>query len=288
MFLTRGLVAIALVAVCLDSSSRWSLARAEDPPAEAEVKVEDDKAEASPAEAGEGESADEDAKGQQFVDSAKELQEKLGQLKALLDAKGGDGADPALKERLSGLEDQLKSLGLDGLTGGGAGENSALTEFLSACLVLSMRRVGVQRQATLSALRKLASNKLLPAEAAKVELWRMVGVCVADFTEEEYNDYKAGKMKMLPKAYVDASKKPEAEEKVVGLEAAHWEELRKISEGLHKELVGDTSKEKLPVMYGVLAMVPFAVGIGFLAKLYMNMNKEKEEKAKKKEQKKSK
>merc|ERR1719253_303812 len=54
------------------------------------------------------------AKAEAFVDSAKELNEKLAQLKALLDAKG-EGADPALKERLQGLQQQLQGLGLDGL-----------------------------------------------------------------------------------------------------------------------------------------------------------------------------
>jgi hypothetical protein len=283
MFLTKGFVVAAFLVACWDSSVRSSQAFAD------EIEVEENTAEAEEGksvETGEGENAEGDeAKGQAFVDSAKELQDKLGQLKALLDAKG-EGADPALKERLSGLEDQLKTLGLDGLTGGGASEsNPALTEFLSGCVALAMRRVGIQRPATLGALRKLAEKKLPPAEAAKVELWRMVAVCVADFTEDEYADYKAGKMKMLPKALVDASKKPEAEQKVLEIEAGHWEELRKISAGLLKELVGDKGDNKPPVFYGLLAMIPLGLMIAFIAKLYRDMQKNQEGKKAKKDKK---
>lgn len=286
---------MALLAVWLDLSATPFCVQAEDAAAEAEsapasgeVAVEDSEpaqadGEAAPAE---GEGMTDGEKGQQFVDSAKELQEKLGQLKALLDAKGMD-ADPALKERLAGLEDQLKGLGLDGLMGGGAapGSNKDLSDFLSGCIALSMRRVGVQRPSTLGALRRLAENKLTPAEAAKQELWRMVGVCVADFTEDEFKDYKTGKLKVLPKAYVDASKKPEAEKKVMEIDAQVWEELRLVATGLMKELGHSGEDDKPPINYGLLALIPFGLAIGFLIKLFLDMKKrenaQKEAKAKK-------
>jgi len=279
--------------------------QAQDPPAEAaapaDVKVEDTPAEAkaegevkaegeakaegddAPAE---GEAKEgEEAKGQQFVDSARELQEKLGQLKALLDAKG-EGADPGLKEKLAGLEDQLKGLGLDGLTGGG-GPNPELTEFLGACVAMSMRRAGMQRPATLSALRKLVDNRLPPAEAAKNELWRMVGVCVGDFREDEFADFKAGRMKILPKSYVDESKKPEAEKKVMEIDAQVWEELRKISKGLLEEMQGPVGP---PPAFNAsyLAMIPVGLMMAFMGKLFYDMQKRNAEKDEKDAEKKAK
>jgi len=250
-------------------------------------------AEGEAAAAGEGEevAGTEEEKGQKFVDSARELQEKLGQLKALLDAKG-EGADPGLKEKLAGLEDQLKSLGLDSITGGGAvGSNPELTEFLGACVAMSMRKAGMQRPSTLSALRRLVDDKMTPEEASKNELWRMVGVCVGEFREDEFVNYKAGKVKMLPKAYVDASKKPEAEAKVMEIDAQVWAELKKISEKLLKEIVGTKPAEKPAEFASYVAMVPLFLIFAFLGKMFIDMqrrNGEEKEKKPKKDSKKGK
>jgi hypothetical protein len=231
-------------------------------------------------EEGDGDAANEDEKGQQFVDSARELQEKLAQLKALLDAKGDD-TDPALKEKLSGLENQLKGLGLDGLDGG-SGPNPELTEFLSACVAMSMRRAGMQRPSTLSALRRLADGKLPPAEAAKNEFWRMVGVCVGDFREDEFAEFKQGKIKILPKSHVEASKTPEAEKKVLEIDAQNWEQLKSISAGLLKELSGGGNQEKPPFAMGWLALIPVVLAVAFLGKLFMDMQSREKEAANKK------
>jgi len=247
-------------------------------------------AEGEAAAAGEGEevAGTEEEKGQKFVDSARELQEKLGQLKALLDAKG-EGADPGLKEKLAGLEDQLKSLGLDSITGGGAvGSNPELTEFLGACVAMSMRKAGMQRPSTLSALRRLVDDKMTPEEASKNELWRMVGVCVGEFREDEFVNYKAGKVKMLPKAYVDASKKPEAEAKVMEIDAQVWAELKKISEKLLKEIVGTKPAEKPAEFASYVAMVPLFLIFAFLGKMFIDMQRRKGEEKEKKPKKDSK
>jgi len=286
IFASRGLAILALLIVCLDMSGRPLCVQAED----AEVQVEDaapaEAAESADAAPAEGEGGDEE-KGQKFVDSARELQEKLAQLKSLLDAKG-EGADPALKDKLAGLENQLKDLGLDSLTGDAAGSNPELTEFLGACVAMSMRRAGMQRPATLGALRKLVENKLPPAEAAKVELWRMVAVCVGDFREDEFADFKSGKMKILPKAYVDAAKKPEAEQKVLEIDAQVWSELRRISDGLLKELMGSQSGERPPFNAAYLAMVPLFGMVLWMGKMFLDMKKREDQQSKKKDSKKSK
>lgn len=279
MFASRCLALLAVLVVLLDLSARPPYVQAQD-----DVEVTTESAEGAAAEpakeadaaAGEGEAVDEE-KSQQFVDSAKELQEKLAQLKALLDAKGD--ADPGLKEKLAGLESQLSGLGLDGLTGGAA--NPELTEFLGGCVAMSMRRLGMHKSSTLGALRKLSEGKLPPEEAAKNELWRMVGVCVSEFKADEYADFKSGKTKMLPKTYVEQSKKPEAEAKVMEIEAQNWEELKRISAGLLQELTGGDG-EKPPFNAGLLAFIPLLVVAGFLGKMYLDNQKDKDLKSSKK------
>lgn len=288
---------MALLAVCRAEEAAEPAAAepAAAEPAAAEATAEADSAPAAEGEAaaaGEGEAQEaagtEEEKGQKFVDSAMELQEKLGQLKALLDAKG-EGADPGLKEKLAGLEDQLKSLGLDSITGGGAvGSNPELTEFLGACVAMSMRRAGMQRPATLGALRRLVDNKMTPEEASKNELWRMVGVCVGEFREDEFVNFKAGKVKILPKTYVDASKKPEAEQKVMEIDAQVWAELRKISEGLLKEMLGSAPAEKPPVYASYVAMIPLFLVFLFLGKMFIDMQRRQATESQKKPKKDSK
>jgi len=113
---------------------------------------------------------------------------------------------------------------------------------------------------------------------------------VGEFREDEFADFKAGKMKILPKAYVDQSKKPEAEAKVLEIEAQVWEELRKISAGLLQELTGG-SGEKPPFNVAYLAFIPVGLMVAFMGKLFWDMQKSNEEKASKaakKEQKKAK
>lgn len=261
--------------------------------ADDDVAVSDDAPATEPAAAeGGGEAAGEEkelteeekkAKGEEFVDSAKELQEKLGQLRALLDAKS-EGADPALKERLAGLENQLKTLGLDGLGGGGAA-SPELTEFLGACVAMSLRRAGMQRPATLGALKRLVQKKLPPAEAAKDELWRMVAVCITEFKEDEFQSFKAGKVKILPKSYVDESKKPEAEKKVLEIEDQVWDQLRTISAGLLEELTGNQAQVQTEGTLGYILMLPFLGVCGLMGYGFYKMNNKDETKKEKKSKK---
>jgi len=233
--------------------------------------------EAAQAEGGDAAATDE-AKGQQFMDSAKELQEKLAQLKALLDAKG-DNADPGLKEKLSGLESQLSSLGLDGLSGGSAGaaNDPELTRLLVACSDMAMRRVGIQRPSTLGSLRRLVDNKLPPADAAKDELWRMVAVCVNELTEADFSAFKAGKLRLLPKTHVEASQKPEAEKQVLELQPHVWDELRQVAQVRLDELVGGDGKQ-LPMGAAYLAFIPIGGMVLFMLKLYKDSQRAQEEK----------
>jgi len=269
---------------------------AEDEAAAADdVKVTEDAAvagegegEAAVAGEGEGEALSEEdanAKAAAYIDSAKELQEKLGQLKALLDAKGDD-ADPALKERLKGLEQQLSGIGLGGggLGGGEVGSSPELTEFLGGCVSMSVRRVGLQRPSTMNALARMTEGKMTPAEASHNELWRMIGVCISEYTEDEFEDFKRGKTTVLPKPYVEKAKSAEAEAMVTSIEEGVWKELKVIAKSLLGQMTQD--KEKPPMEYGYLAGIPMLLMIGFLVKKFLDMQKDKDDKAAKKEKKK--
>lgn len=78
---------------------------------------------------------------------------------------------------------------------------------------------------------------------------------------------------------MDASKKPEAEQKVLEIDAQVWEELRRLSEGLLKELAGG-SGENPPFNAAYLALIPFGLAVAFMAKKFLDMQKGKEDKGK--------
>merc|ERR1719263_45668 len=152
---------------------------------------------------------------------------------------------------------------------------------------MSLRRAGAQKPATIGALRKVAEDKVSREEAAKLDLWKMVGACVNDLTQQELEQFKEGKLQQLPKAYVEMSKKPEAEEAVIQIEEAMWSELKTISTALLQQLVGNTEDNKPPVMFGALFAIPLLGVFGFLAKKFMDMQAETDTKKDKKKSKKS-
>jgi len=271
------LIAVASLSISLPKSTLCALA-------EEDMQVTEEVGDATGAGDAEGEEVD----GTNLEDSAQELSDKLAQLKALLDAKG-EGADPELKARLDSLQGQLGALGLGDIIGGGGAmaPSQELTEFLTGCVAMSLRRAGAQRPATIGALRRLAEDKLSPDEAAKLDLWRMVGACINDLTQQELEQFKEGKLVMLPKAYVEMSKKPEVEESVKGLEETMWNELKTISRALLKELIGNTEEQKPPVMFGALFAIPLLGVFAFLAKKFMDMQGEAGTKKEKKKGKKS-
>lgn len=224
-------------------------------------------------------------------DSAAELGQKLEQLKALLDAKG-ENADPELKAKLDGLQSQLSSLGLGDLVGG-LGSNSQalpdskeLQEFLTACVMLSMKRAGDSRSSTLAALRLLVRGKLTPAEAAEMELWRMTATCINELTEQELQQFKNGKLRKLPNSYVELAKKPEATKQVTDLEENVWKQLAIISQAI---VGAPEDQPQQPVYLGMLFAIPLLGVFGFLGKKFMDMQAAKNKpKEKKREGKKSK
>jgi len=269
-----------LVALCLASGATAQEPVVEDVPEAEPASVE---ASAPPAEpAAEAPDGDAEAKAQEYMNSANDLQDKLAQLKSLLDAKG-EGADPELKARLAGLEQQLGSLGLGSLTGGPtAGVSSPeLTEFLSACVAMTVRRAGLQRPSTLNALASAADGKMTPAAAQQNDIWRQVATCISQFTEDEFEQFKAGQLSALPKSYVELAKKEDGEKALDDLDEGVWKELSTIAAGLVKEL--GAGKEKPPVFYGLIACIPAGLAVVFLTKKFLDMqssHKEREQRRK--------
>lgn len=238
------------------------------------------RAEAEAAETGEvGEAAASEAVNME--DSASELSQKLEQLKALLDAKG-DNADPDLKARLAGLSSQLASLGLgdmaDGL--GGVPQSKELTEFLTVCVGLSMKHMTStsSKSQAVTALKLLVKDKLKPEQAKSMDMWKLTATCINELTEQELAQFKKHKLAKLPKVYVDAAKKPEAEKQVLELDEQIWGELKVIATAL----VGDEEEPPPPIIPGILAGVLFLGAVGFLGKKFMDMQSANEKKDKKK------
>lgn len=240
------------------------------------------------AEAGAEGGDDEPAEGgQNFVDSAKELQDKLAQLKGLLAAKGGD-VDPQLKERLEGLEKQLEGLDLGGGLGGGSGgEASAeLLEFLGGCVMMSLRKAGMRKPQSLAALGALASGKLTQEEGSDLDLVRMVSVCISELTDKELAEFKAGQLQVLPQALAAKAADAGAKDVVLGIEAEVWKQLGPVSKALQSQILGDASGGRsLPSGVGLIAGVPLFLAFVFLGKKFLEMQARDGEKKDKKKSK---
>merc|ERR1712048_964558 len=174
-------------------------------------------------------------------------------------------------------------MGNSGASGAsGIPASKELTEFLMGCVVMSIRRAGMQRPTTLGSLRRMAEEKMTRDEAAQNDVWRMAGVCINELTEQELKQFKDGKLTSLPKKWVDASKKPEAEKMVQDIDEAIWKELAGISAALVQELFGNVEQAKPPNFMGLLAGIPVLGAVAFLAKKFMDMQNQKENKKDKK------
>jgi len=276
-----------------DANTAKVEAASETPAADSgEVKVDDDAPEEDTEEgSGEGSGEQETAKlsdeekGAQFVDSAMELQDKLGQLRALLDSKG-DAADPALKERLASLETQLSSLGLGNL---GAPKNAAptreLLQFIMGCVTMSMRRVGVKRPSTIGALRRLANEQLTRQDASLMEIYRMSATCITEFTDDELEQYKAGKLTVLPKAFVEKAKTEDGKQNVLKLDDSIWTSMQTVAASIIKEIGEDAPSTPVTNVVGLLGAIPLLALLSFLGKKFYDMQQEKNGKKDKKKKK---
>mmetsp|Transcript_109389 Transcript_109389/g.214405 ORF Transcript_109389/g.214405 Transcript_109389/m.214405 type:complete len:121 (+) Transcript_109389:2-364(+) len=118
-----------------------------------------------------------------------------------------------------------------------------------------------------------------------MSLMRLVAVCLNDLTEEQLRSHIAGQLMSLPQTMVERSGRPEAGEAVLGIEPELWKELQTVAKAVLEQLASESSVERLPVAYGLLAMIPLLLVVGFLGKKFKDMQKEqaaKKEKSKKK------
>jgi len=247
------------------------------------------------------EAAADAAPSQSFTDSARELREKLGQLKSLLD-KRSDSVDPGLKERLEGLTKQLSSLGLDGLADmtdsrldGVAdmteSKKSAEKQVITACISMAVKRVGLKRSVALRSLKMLASGTMKPQVASEDQLMRTIVVCLGGLSDAEFKQFTAGKLDTLPKALADKAVSSASKAEVLALEGEFpgiWEQLASAASPVYMSLKEAAAKEApppVPIRYGLLAGVPIVLAVAFLSKKFLDMQQDLKMKVKLKKEK---
>lgn len=224
----------------------------------------------------EGEAAAEEESPKDFAASMQELQDKMGQLKGLLEKRGD--VDPALRERLEGLTKQLNGLGIGG-GDGGAAARKAEQSVLTACLTLSLASAGPKKSSTFKAMGRLASGRVTKEEAADMELMKLVAVCVTGLSDKEYKKYTAGNLFTLPKHLTDKAAGKTARDEVLALESEIenvWKQIGDIAKPLYDTMREATGKGALPMWYGLVAAVPLIGAVGFLGKKFFDLQKSQE------------
>jgi hypothetical protein len=260
--------AILCAAAAFSLSAPWHifpslvLARAEDADAE-DTAVDEDAS---------GDDASNAANVDKFSNSAKEVQDKLGQLRALLDQRG-DSADPKLKEQLEQLEAQLKGLDLSSLANP-AGSDEGVTKLMGACAMLSVKRAGAQRPSTMAGLRRLSDSSLSKQDAADSEISRMIVACVNELTGDQLDQYTGGALQMLPKEIANKASTPEARDYLTQLDDTLWGHLQVTAKTLYEQLReqrGGGEDLATSNYIGLLALLPMVAIALFIGKKFYDM-----------------
>lgn len=264
-----------------------------DPPKSIEEELADklmrEKVEAAEAKAREAVKKSQ-ASGETVLRSVAKLQARLKEMKALL-AEQGEDADPALRERVETLESSIKDIEEE------FGEDSLddLSRLITGCFHMGAARADIRQESTLLDLRFLAESDDMTsiwAQASQLELWRMIGSCIAGFSEEEIQQYKAGTLTELPEKYATISI-AKAQVALASIDVTIWRQLQSISVGLLKNLnpeftTDDPKVARVPLeppmmSYGFVAMIPLVLAVLFMGKLFRDMQQRQNEKKKKKE-----
>mmetsp|Transcript_58830 Transcript_58830/g.117716 ORF Transcript_58830/g.117716 Transcript_58830/m.117716 type:complete len:253 (+) Transcript_58830:77-835(+) len=146
--------------------------------------------------------------------SSAALREKFGELQAMVEARAGT-VEPELLAKVAELREQLQAL-----------ERQEGVNRLSDCASMAAIRLGgASNSEVMAELKELAEGKLLPADAAQRELFRMTAVCVGNVTEQELAEFRGGNFSQLPDAYAELAAEPSAEAKVLGLDPDSWRSL---------------------------------------------------------------
>lgn len=222
-------------------------------------------------------------------DKSKELLAKLGQLRQLIQAKG-DKVSPDELASLKKLEKMLsETFGTGAGLGESAGSSKEVTEYFTACVALALGRVsGSKRVDALASLKRLSEDKFTPAQASESEFFRMTISCLNRLTDDEYDLFKAGSLKQLPIAHVDASKKPEMTDEVVNADPSFWGELKIVAQGLGALGEPEAPGSSIPTWVLPILGLPVFGGMVFVIKRLMDQLDEKESRKEEKAAKKAK
>jgi len=219
-----------------------------------------------------------------YADMSQGLLEKLGQLKTLL-AQKGDKISPDELQKIKDLEKMLGDLGLSSKPAANPAADKEVTEFFGACIAMSMRRAGPQRASTQTGLSMMAQGKVTPEMAATTDLWKNSVACITRLTDAQYEQFKAGALKILPKEHETYAQSAEIKDEIMNLPAEYWTHMQVVSKGL----VGAAPEPStMPKYYGIIAMVVIVVLVGLATKRLIDMTNTRQDKSSKKEKKKNK
>jgi len=240
--------------------SFYQLARAED-----DEDMVDDSVDLDADEFGEEEG------GQPGGDQA-DLWAQVAQMKELME-KGGD-VDPEMKAKLA---EQLDKMG-----GGGGAAAAPLDpkDAMAGCFALSTQKAGVKSPKTMTALKQLADG-ITREEGGKVEIARMVAVCLEDVTSADIAAQKSGSLLELPRGIYNKAITSDGRKSVKATSDEIWAEMSKAAKTAIKELTADLNPVKKSSggsTMGLLALVPVALVVGFMIKRLLDMQKENETK----------
>merc|ERR1719174_810650 len=171
--------------------------------------------------------------------STAEMQQKLSQLKALLELQSAKGAEltPEQKEMLSELGD-LEQLS-DSVAGNANSDKEAevspeLTDILDCCISVSMNHLGPRHQGTtMGALKRLVGGDLPPSGAVKLnKFWRLVAVCINEVSTDQVAHYKSGELMNIPAEWAVQAKSETSKELVAGLDLQMWTGLKALASSI--------------------------------------------------------
>jgi hypothetical protein len=211
-------------------------------------------------------------------DSMKELQEKLGILKQLIDQRGEkEGDNPQLQEQLQKLEKQLEGLGISMKEHEAAGDadTEEIGKLLRACVLLSLRRAGGQQKpSTTAGLRRLGDPTLSRKDAANSDVGRMIVTCANELKTHQLEQFNAGSLQLLPKEIVTKATAPEAIEQVEQLDKDIWVHIQATAKVMVDNFQEEmrSSKDLSTSNYvGLFALIPVAIILLFMGKKFLDM-----------------
>lgn len=109
-------------------------------------------------------------------------------------------------------------------------EEIAMNRTICFCLAASIRRAGVSKQGTVTAIAQLGDSRQTLQDLQNVELVRMVGICLLESTSDDYEQFKAGMLEKLPVLMVQRAAKADTGPRMVAeIKGDRWNVLQEIA-----------------------------------------------------------